>query len=346
MRYKLLMTVVFVLGFGVLHAQGVVPKGDRILGMDVSDTAEGENYDTTFAIARELGVQDVGLSLDWRDIEIAPETYDTPWLEIANLYYPPYHTSVSLTIRPIHTNLKPVPADLVDITFDNPVMIERFNRLMDYVFSQIPDLQLSSLVIGSEFDIYLGTDEEQWRQWIAFCRATSEYIRSQRPDLPVAFEATFNGIMGVAAEAVQELNEFADIVGVSYYPLDNFSVQDPSVVEADFAALTAAYEGRTIYFYQLGYPSSEFLGSSEARQAEFIRETFRAWDTHADQIALIDFTWLTDSSPQGVQEVEDYYGFGGEAFRAFIGSLGLRTFGGEPKAALLALEEEANWRGW
>jgi hypothetical protein len=134
---------------------------------------------------------------------------------------------------------------------------------------------------------------------------------------------------------------------VSYYPLEkNGDAKAPSVVRADFDRIVALYPSQPIYFYQFGYPSSDYIQSSEARQAEFIREAFQAWDAHADHILLLDFTWLHDKSPAEVKGYEQYYGFSNRPFAEFLGSLGLRTYDGEDKEAFLTLLAEANARGW
>jgi hypothetical protein len=80
-----------------------------------------------------------------------------------------------------------------------------------------------------------------------------------------------------------------------------------TVVSGDFNTLTGLYPGRIIYMLEAGYPASARYGSSEAKQAQFINQAFSAWDTHVDQIKLIFFTWLTDLSPQTVNQLVAYY---------------------------------------
>lgn len=330
-----------------LARQDVVPKGDRRLGIDVNE-AEGEEYDAAFALAVELGMDEVGLSLDWIDLEPAPGQFDGTWLEIANIYYPAWGMPLTLTLRPIHTGTLRVPDDLRDLPLDDPTMIARFEALLDFVFATMPDVTFSSLVIGSEFDAYLGNDAARWVQYTNFAQQTADYARSQRPGLQVAFEAMYEAFTGPASQHLGALNAHAaDIIGVSYYPLeDDFAVQSPKVVAEAFATVAGAYPDKPIYFYQFGYPSSDLLGSSEAQQAAFIREAFAAWDAHADHIKMIAFTWLSEQSSETVAGFEDYYGYSDERFAAFLGSLGLRYRDGTPKAALDALREEAAARGW
>lgn len=322
-------------------------KSDRLLAIDVNE-AEDEEYDAAFGLAKQIGMQTLSLSLDWEALEPAPGQYDPTWLEIANIYYPAYHTPLNLVIRPIHTGTLRVPTNLQHTDFDDPVMAERFMRLLDFIFQTTPDLKIHSLVIGSELDGYLGSDAGRWQAYTEFARVVSDYARAQRPGLRIAFETMYQGISDDAIlPYIQMLNQLSDVIGISYYPLgDNFQVQPLSTVAKDFKFIVEAFPGQTIYFYQLGYPSSELNGSSQAAQANFIREVFSVWDQHADQIGMIQFTWLTEQSSDSVAYFEDYYGYSSQTFAAFLESLGLRHRDGTPKPAIEALKAEAAARGW
>jgi hypothetical protein len=325
-------------------------KGERLLGIDVTEAEDGD-YDAAMDIVQSVGAEVVSLSVFWDDIETQPMTYapNPNWLEIANAYYPARNVKLSLVISVIDTNARRLPADLADAPFDDPVVIERFKGLLDYVFSQIPDLDLTSLAIGNEIDGYLGADPSLWRQYQTFYKAASAHARARRPGLPIGTKAMFAGLTGHAREYLQQLNRSSDVIMVTYYPLDDgFTVRDPSVVAADLQALTAAYPDRPIYVLEAGYPSSADCGSSEAKQAAFVRQLFKAWDAHASQIRLLFFTWLTDLPYSSVSDLTNYYGVSDNRFAEFLRTLGLRTYSGSgsDKQALQALEMEAKARGW
>jgi len=174
--------------------------GDRILGIDVNE-AEGEEYDVPFLLACEIGMQTVGISLDWTDLEPEPGVFDGSILEIMNIYYPAFGMPVDFTIRPIHTGTLRVPDDLRNTTFDDPAMLERFTALIDFVFETTPDLTYNSIVIGSEFDSYLGADGDAWIAYAEFAHAARDYIHSTYDaDIPVAYEVIYESAVGDAAE--------------------------------------------------------------------------------------------------------------------------------------------------
>lgn len=322
-----------------------VPKGNRILSIDVNPAKDGD-YESAFRTARQTGMEQTGLFLVWTVLETAPGVYDSLLLDIASAYYPARGVKIDLTLAVVNTTRREFPADLADKAFDDPLVIERFKKLLDFVFSKTEALELGSLNIGSEYDILFGADQEQWRQFQVFYKEVAAYVKEKRPDLKIAAEGTFNGLTGFARSQIQILNQSSDIIGVSYYPLENGNVKDPSTVHADFDLIASLYPDQPICFFQFGYPSSEIIKSSEARQSQFIREAFQAWDAHADHILMLDFTWLHDKSREQVREFEQYYGFSNRPFAEFLGTLGLRTYDGEDKPAFQTLIEEAKARGW
>ena len=325
-----------------------LPKADRILAINVTDPADGD-YDAAISTAMEAGAEAVSLSLFWDDIEIAPGEYNPNpnFLEIANIYYPTRNIALDLVITPIDTNQNRVPDDLKDLPFDNPEVIARFNKMLDYAFTQIPNLDLISLSIGNEIDASLGTNAQKWAEFTAFYVATSAHARTLHPNLVVGTKGMFDGVAGDSANYFQEINAHSDAVFVTYYPLNgDFTVREPNTVHEDFEKLVNLYPEKEIYLLELGYPSSEVCDSSERKQAQFITETFQAWDTHAAQIKVINFAWLYDVSPETVDGYEDYYGFSNRGFAAYLGSLGFLNYDGSEKSAYGRLKSEAEVRGW
>lgn len=324
-----------------------VQRGTRILAIDINE-AENKDFAAAFSKAQEIGIQDVGLTFDWNTLEPEPQKYDAKWLSIANIFYPSKKVGVSITIRPISTNRKVVPSDLMDTAFDDPRMIWRFKSLIDFVFSQIPDVKINSLVIGSEMDAFLGDDPALWRQYTEFYRVIGSYVRKKHPGLKIAAEAMFDGLTGKSKMQLRALNKYSDIIGVSYYPLNaDFTVKDPGVVAVDFASVSSLYPSGEIWFYQLGYPSAELLKSSEAKQSQFISEVFKAWDKNK-RIKMVDFTWMHDLPQESLDFNAKYYSLSDPAFLEFLRTIGLRTYPGTgaDKQALRTLRKEANLRGW
>lgn len=325
-----------------------VAKGSRVLGLDVNSPADG-NYENAIALARQVGVQTVSLSINWEDVETAPGVYrpQENLLAIANGFYPARGLQVDLFLVTMDPLGKHVPADLRNLPMSDARVITRFKQFVNYVFTQIPNLKCNFLVLGSEIDLGLGTNPTQWSQYETFVKAVRSHIVQRKPGLKVGVSATFQALIGAYRPQLQRMNP--DGIFVSYYPLKStFAVQEPTVVAADFGKLVSLYPGQPLYIEQTGYPSSPLVDSSAAKQRDFIREVFKAWDTHASVIRSITFTWLSDISDAQTEEFSAYYGVSSLQFSAMLSTLGLRTYpnAGQDKAAFVALQEEAKKRGW
>ena len=326
-----------------------VSKGNRVLAIQANMGGEGD-FDALFKESLEAGNEAQSVSQDWDDLETAPGRFESKpnFLAIANVYYPAHKIPLHIILRPIHTNQKVVPPDLKNIPIDDPRTITRFKNLLDWVATQIPRIELASLTIGSEVDIFMWGDSERWEAWTHFYAAVVPYARKKFPGTLISCETTFSAFTGPDLERVRTLHQHSDVIGVSYYPMKNKlgSVRAPQDVHADFETVVNAIPEKPIIYYQIGYPSSPALGSSLEQQAAFISEAFRAWDTNASRIRMLNFQWMHEAPQSGVDQYTRYYQNDTSAFREFLGSLGLQSWMGEPKPAWETLKMEATARGF
>jgi hypothetical protein len=351
MRLRSRIFVVALLVFFVMTGQTVQvavalnAHGNRILGISVNEVP-GVKYLTAFNAAKQMGFESLSLNLPWDEIEATPGVYSSKVLSIADQFYPTQQTRVSLVVTLIDTNHLRMPKDLVGKRFDDPIVIDRFNRLMSWVMTQIPNVTLNCVSIGNEVDVYLGTNNDRWQQYTNFFAKTSAHIRQLRSRTPVGAKTTFKGIV-THPDLIRSLNHFADVAMVTYYPLqDNFVVKSPTIVAQDFAAMVQQLPGRPILILEAGYPSSPILDSSERKQSEFIHEVFEAWDRYPVSIREVEFTWENDIPDAMVRRLGTYFGASDAKFLAYLGSIGLRDENGKPKMAFLTLSEETKKRGW
>lgn len=328
---------------------GPVQKGNRVLAIDVN-TNDSNDYNSAIVKAQEAGMQDIGLHFSWNVLETEPNQYQIDIFDIINFYYPSVGVNLHLTIAPIHHAMNLLPADLKDLPFDHPEVIARYKKLLDVLFARIPDVNLKTLVVGSEIDAHMGIDPIKWAQYENFYQQVSDYARSIRSELKIATEFTFmQGFYGAARPFLISINAHSDVIGISYYPKDiEGMVLDPEVVPYHVKAMVEAFPVKDLYFYQLGFPSSSLLQSSEPIQAEFIRKTFQAWDLYADQVKLVDFTFLHNLSDQEIDVITDEFDIDSVLFTEFLNSLGLLKYDSSlpDKEAYSAVQEEGHIRGW
>jgi len=330
-----------------------------------------------------MGAESQTFSVDWNAIDLGSDGNGDPifaggegseLLALANACYPNSNTRISMMLRPITTLAKMAPPGFENLPFDSPAMIERFEQTLDQVFGLIPDLEITSLAIGSEIDLYLTTASLR-DEWAVFYAAVAGYARDRyqalypaKAPLLVTTEVSHKAMLDPALISYyMDLHSHSDSIGISYYPLENSLVQSPDRVALDFSDLVAQYGTKPLIFFQLGYPSGYFdagaydklargdvmpsIGSSETMQGDFIDAVFEAWDSHGDTIRLISFTWMNDETEADVAQTIANPAFGGGVtptpeFVEFLRTLGLRTESGAAKAAFTRLASAASARGW
>lgn len=347
-KVKLLAVFFFVQAFTCIFCQ-ITPSKNSISIAVNQPQNPAFTYDSAFRLCQSAGMGETGLFLLWDSLEKAPGVYDLSYLSIANWYYPAYKTPIDLTIATINTNRLAIPADLASMALDSSVVIARFKLLLDTVFKTIPSLTLSSLIIGSEVDVYLSGNALLWNQYTNFYSSVAAYARYLRPSLKVTCEATMNGITGADSSFLKTLHHASDCIAISYYPLNpDYTVKPVTVIQTDFAKVISIYPDISISFSQYGYPSSASCLSSDEQQAQFITQTFTSWDAYANHIRSIEFTWLHDISASAVNYYESYYGVSDSGFLDYLGSLGLRTYAisGANKPAFNELICQAGKRGY
>lgn len=327
-----------------------LPKGQRILELDANPPEEGD-YDQAMNLAQELGAESIRLSVYWDEIEIEPGLYqpDPNWLAIANQYYSAQGFSISLVISVLDTTEIRLPDDLEGKEFSDPEVISRFQGLLEYVHTQLPDVKLISLAIGNEIDGVLGNDPDAWQAYQIFYDSCADFAGEKFPGVPVSTKVTFEGLIGPMKKETLAIFENSEVVMTTYYPLQgDFLVKDPETIHQDFQILVDLFPDKQIHITEIGYPSSEVNDSSQSKQARFIQEMFLAWDEHADQIPVLSYSWLSDLPAESVTALESYYGLKNQAFGEFLRSLGLRTYpgSGENKQGYDVFQREADSRGW
>ena len=328
----------------------------RVLGLDVKETPS-VTYGTAYQQAMNMGVREVSVSLDWELLEPTVGNYDNTLPDIIESFYPQQAANTTLVIRPLDTPGPRLPTDLAGSAYDDAAVITAFENFLSNLHSRLTNLntsgKLTRIQIGNEIDAYLGSDATKWAQWQSFFNAAKAKINSLwGSGVEVSSVVQFSALQN-ASVRTQYLNALAsmDSATLTYYPLNaDFTMRPPSTVASDFDFVANTIANKAIVFQECGYPSSAVNNSSEALQADFISAVFEAWDTHRDRIPLIDFTWQYDVSQNTVEQWVIDYGMSGQpnknAFKTYLGTLGLSNFDGTEKPALQRLKDELKKRHW
>ena len=353
-----LFLVSFIINFS-LFLFGQQPKGDRVIAWQV-DMAENNNYDSAFSYAKDGCIESVHLFYKWSELEPDKDTFNPNIInafDIINLYYPTTGTNVELQLAVLNTTDKEVPNDLSSTDFNDQKMIDRFKNALDTLFKHIPNVDLVSLNIGNESDIFLGTDSLSYVNFKVFLDSVVPYAKQRYFDLyskklKIGTTLTFDGLTNEQTkDYCKLLNNNLDIVSVTYYPLNgDFTMEDPLVVFDDFDSLVSVYSdtSQPVFFVECGYSSSSLCNSSEVKQSEFFANVFSSWDSHYDNIKYLTLFKSTDWSEATVNQLGDYYGLTDTVFKEYLRTLGVRTWpgNGRNKIAYNTILCELKSRGW
>lgn len=328
------LTSFLLMSFG----QRAIALEDRFFSVSVNET-QNITYDASFDSVKSLGINFVSLSLPWDEVEISKGNYRNKFPQIANLFFSKNKTKVALILTPIDTNSIRIPKDLKARRLDDPEVISRFNKALDWVMGQMNDVEIVCLSIGNEVDCYLGKNAGLWQQYKSFFEATRKHARQVKPGLVVGSKITFSALRD--DPEAKKLATLGDAVMATYYPLnDDFSVKDPVVASTDMELLANRFPTVPIYMLEVGYPSSNLLGSSQQKQADFLKRVFHAWHRLSNKIKLVELTWLNDISEREQKSLGTYYRCSDSRFLAYLGSIGLRDERGIAKSAWNALVEQ------
>lgn len=329
------LLLLFIIGLG-FQGFAQLPKGDRVLAWQV-DMAENNNYDSAYSYA--ACIESIHFSFSWNLMEpdsgIFDATFITNTLGVSNVFLPAVGTKIELNIPTMNTVTKDVPADLVNVNFDDPVMINRFKGILDTIFTRMPDVEFSALNIGNESDIFMGADATKYAAYKVFLDSVVPYAKQlyfnlHNESLKVGTTLTHEGLTNLStANLCKSLNNGLDVVSVTYYPLNNdFTMKPPTVVDADFLELVTEYPDtiQPIYFAECGYSTSDICNSSDSLQSEFYKNVFTAWDTYYNNIKYLTIFKTTDWSQVEVDVFAINFGIPDTIFKEYLRTLGVRTW--------------------
>jgi hypothetical protein len=329
----------------------IVGKGTRNLGIHVTE-AKSLDFDKSFQIAKQAGMDCIPQVFFWTDIEGATGYDPNNLFDIMNLYYPQNKMAVSLCISPIAAVNRSMPEELKSLSFSDPVLIARFKQLLNELRATTPDVALRYLLIGNEVDLYFATHADEWDNYKVFVSEVRQHAKSLwGNNLLVGAEVTLEGASGKDKQYIEQLNSVTDMVCFTYYPLNaDFTMKPVSEVKTDLNKILDIYPTQKLFLEECGYATSSVTESSEEEQAEFISTMFDLWDKHSEQLVYVGFLWLHDLSEQKAELYVDEYGMTAHLhaakFKEYLRTTGMRTYDGVDKKGFLELKKQATARGW
>lgn len=311
------------------------------------DPATRAELDAAFGEVIQAGASAFVLPISWDELEPNPGEIDTAILErglatLASLGLRPY-----LNLSTINTVKLTLPSDLMTEDdyeladgrhFDDPVILDRFARLLDAVVPLMVEHGGFFVSVGNEVEGWLESRPDEVPGYVSFVGAAREHAHKLAPELGVGATITHGGIAR-GVDFLDDLLAVSDAAALTYYPLyDDFSVRDPSVASADLEQILTAAGDLPVLFQEVGYPSGEspvaHNGSSAESQRQFISNFFAAM-RQQPQVRLASVFQFSDWSSAVCDLLVQYYTGQDTApqLHEFLCSLGLRAADGTPKPA-------------
>jgi hypothetical protein len=303
----------------------------------------------------ENGMNVYMFACKWKGLEPAPGKFNlqehliNPLTMLVPRY--PQLKGVVLVLQMIDTNWRPMPADLSTKPFDDPVVLQRFDALIDAIAAEPCSKRITHILLGNEVDGYLGQHPEEGAAFLVFYKREVERIHQRLPGVKVGTIFTAQGATRGSPRVFDELNKYSDFVDFTYYPVEglvrgNWSAtwQMLTIEEslAELAHLVERAGNKPFSFTEIGYSASPVNNSSEEKQAEFVRGMFRVLDPYRKkgQIAFLLYHAMYDYPPGVCTPYAQQQGVPAEAICGFMENLGLRSYAtGAPRPAWGALVE-------
>ena len=275
--------------------------------------------------------------------KIKATTYDlatisNPYFGLSKLSGYGYET-IFLNIPIIAVSNRSMPADIATLSFSDPIVKTRFHALIDAIKDQI-NSQVKYVALGNEVDTYFSAHTTEWGAYKSLVEDARTYLKSIKPNLIVGVTTTFDGATSKFVSQVKDLNANMDAIMLTYYPISSgFVPREPNTVVGDVAKMVDAAGGKPLVLQEWGYPSSTSLGSSEAKQAEFIYNSLVELEKQGvSKFPFVSFFKYRDWNESHVQSITGQKA--GQPFFEFMSSLGMKKNDGSSKAAFTVVQ---NW---
>lgn len=358
MRQRPLLILVFfcLLGSAAASAQDPAPAGSLPLlppGQHITieygqvmPGEEGTLEDAFFEVITEGAVDTYHLSFYWQALQPTSGDIDLGPLRESLRILEAFQLAPQITFPTIDTVNLVLPQDFMNpndpaalrdgLRFDDPSVIAAFGDLLDVAVPTIKRRGGFYISVGNEVDGWLSAHPEEVAAFAAFVAAARERVQERHPEVAIGVTMTYSGAVA-HPDILAAMQAASDVVAFTYYPLNaDFTVQDPAVVADDIARIVALANGGPVLLQEVGYPSGYLPesgnGSSGDLQAQFVDAMFDALAVHPE-IRFVSFLQLGEWPGDLCDFFAQYYAIGGETFREYLCTLGLRTYSGKAKPA-------------
>lgn len=240
-------------------------------------------------------------------------------------------------INTINTTKRDLPEYLGNIDWTDPELVIRFEKLLDKIQEKFPD-GIPVLTIGNEVDIYFNDHPDEVDPYLIFYKKASAAAQLRFPNAILGITVTYEGLAKGRADIIKKMITASDMASFTYYPLLNLKPEPLKDIPQHLDMIVRAAQNKDIYLQEIGFPSSEILGSSETMQADFYSRVIPEIESRP-QIKAASIFIMHDLDPKICKGMVSSFGVddaGAEnvkKFSSFLCSLGVRRLNGTTKPA-------------
>jgi hypothetical protein len=279
----------------------------------------------------DLGVSFVVGNATWKELEPRQGQYAFDSLNYLISSTAVNKLPLSYAIRAIDTIHKATPDDLQRVAWNHPTMKSRALRLVEALAPVIRG-HVRWLEFGYEIDGYMSANPREADAFAELHLAVKQRLKELIPDLQVSTTMTLTGIDQLTGRLAR-LNKQLDFLALTYTPTEQgFTVQEPTVLPADFRKMKQIAAGRPIVLQEIAYPTSALTKGSLEKQARFYELAFDEIAKSQGAFQAVNFMMLADLSDADADQFTAFYGMKGQnVFRALLQTLGMFDVRGQPK---------------
>jgi hypothetical protein len=326
----------------------------QFIGSPLGTWSKGRGGSEIPRYLKDNGLNLLNLSARWDELEATVGRIDisnSPLNEPSQILsrYDNF-TGVILCVKMIDTNVRTMPDYLSKKPFDDPDVIEGYLNIIDALAEHPLGKHITIFLVGNEVDLYFTKHRNELDSFISLYARAKERLNQRMPNVKVGTVNTYQGIKS-DVPTFNKLKSIGDIIALTYYPFSDFagvSMRPISEVDYDLRFLAEQSGNKPFGFVEIGYSAATTGKSSEAIQADFVRQMFKSLDPYWRNGNLMFLHYMTtyDLPPELVDHYTREQGVASRRFNELIMRLGLHVWEtGRPREGWTVFVKGANaWR--
>jgi hypothetical protein len=292
-----------------------------------------QSLENKFKQVLALGASMVTIDTTWASLEPQAKVYNFTDITRQINWAKTYNTKVLLIIRTVDTLALSSPPDLQGKAINDATVIARFKTLLTKLAPVLAG-RANFIELANEVDPYFQAHPDAIAPFKQFFNAGYSTIKALSPSSSVSLGFSYASTR-MDNSAFLQLGALGDHVAFSYYPVGgDYRPMDLALIKMDFDDMLTAAGSRKLVLTEVGYPSSDLLGSSQQAQNDFVVALYQSIKNAGERLAGVNLFLMNDIAPAQCAGTSAYYGESETSpFVAFLSTLGFNDLTGNPKAS-------------